>query len=58
MPTGRLDLRDRLGRVKLRATEYLRVRADHLVHLFGLEVELSVGELGRLRILEVVFCIS
>ena len=57
MPTGRLDLRDRLGRVELRAAERLRVRADHLVHRFGLQVELGVGELGRLRKLE-VFCIS
>ena len=53
MPTDRLDLRDRLGRVKLRAAERFRVLADHLVHLLGLEVELGVGELGRLRILEV-----
>ena len=31
--------------------------ADHRVHLLGLEVELGVGELGRLRILEVL-CVS
>ena len=33
------------------------MRADQLVRLLGLEAELGVGELGRLRVLE-VFSVS
>ena len=57
MPTDPADLRDRLGGLVLRAAERPRVHADHPVDRFGLEVELGVGELGRLRILE-VFSVS
>ena len=55
MPTDHMDLRDRLGRLVLRAAERLRVRHDHLVDRFGLEVELGVGELGRLQILALLY---
>ena len=41
----------------MRVAERLRVRADQLVRLLGLEAELGVGELGRLRALE-VFSVS
>ena len=52
-----VDLRDRFERLLLRAAERPRVRADQAVRLFGLEAELGVGELGRLRVLE-VFSVS
>ena len=57
MPTDLIDLRDRFERLELRGAERLRVRADQLVRRLGLEAELGVGELGRLRALE-VFSVS
>ena len=52
-----IDLRDRFERLELRGAERPRVRADQLVRRLGLEAELGVGELGRLRALE-VFSVS
>ena len=54
MLTDLVDLRDRGGRLELRGAERLRVLADQPVRHLGLEVELGVGGLGRLCVLQVL----